>query len=123
MVRPRSGSRSQRLCRVSASPQKLQEAGGDLPEGAEAQEDNKCLKEEVKNLREDLDCSRKGEEPLGGEDDHQKPLDRDKAWVWCVCVCVDTGVDILPHMTAGGPMPTRKDGAEKEMTVAMAMPS
>lgn len=41
----------------------------------------------------------------------------------CVCVCVDTGVEILRHVTAGGPMPTRKDGAEKEMTVAMVMPS
>lgn len=40
-----------------------------------------------------------------------------------VCVCGDAGVDILRHVTAGGPMPMRKDGAEKEMTVAMAMPS
>lgn len=39
------------------------------------------------------------------------------------CVCVNTGVEILRHVTAGGPMPMRKDGAEKEMTVAMAMPS
>lgn len=40
-----------------------------------------------------------------------------------VCVSVDTGVDILRHVTAGGPMPMRKVGAEKETTVAMAMPS
>lgn len=41
----------------------------------------------------------------------------------CVCVSEHTGVEILRHVTAGGPMPTGKDGAEKETTVAMAMPS
>ena len=35
-----------------------------------------------------------------------------------VCVSVCTGVEILRHVTAGGPMPTGKDEAEKEMTVA-----
>lgn len=41
--------------------------------------------------------------------------------VWfCVCVCERTGVEILRHVTAGGPMPMGKDGAEKETTVAMA---
>lgn len=41
-----------------------------------------------------------------------------------VCVCVrKTGVEILRHVTAGGLMPTGKDGAEKEMTVAKATPS
>lgn len=52
-----------------------------------------------------------------------KGFHRDVSLCVCLCVCVDTGVDILRHVTAGGPMPTRKDGAEKEMTVAMAMPS
>lgn len=37
-----------------------------------------------------------------------------------VCVCERTGVEILRHVTAGGPMPTGKDEAEKEMTVATA---
>ena len=41
----------------------------------------------------------------------------------CFCVCEQTGVEILRHVTAGGPMPTGKDGAEKEMTVARATPS
>lgn len=47
------------------SPQKLHEAGVDLPEagkkGAGPQEENKSLKEEVKTLKEDLDSSKKGE--------------------------------------------------------------
>lgn len=43
----------------------------------------------------------------------------------CVSVgaCERTGVEILRHVTAGGPMPMGKDGAEKEMTVATATPS
>lgn len=55
--------------------------------GAGPQEENKSLKEEVKTLREDLDSTRKGEEPKGssclgapllsgapgGEDHHTAP--------------------------------------------------
>lgn len=39
-----------------------------------------------------------------------------------MCEFVCTGVEILRHVTAGGPMPMGKDGKEKETTVAMAMP-
>lgn len=51
---------------LSASvPQKLHEAGVDVPEtgkkGAGPQEENKTLKEEVKTMKEDLDSTRKGE--------------------------------------------------------------
>ena len=41
----------------------------------------------------------------------------------CVCVCVRTREEILRHVTAGGPMPTVKDGAERETTVATATQS
>lgn len=42
---------------------------------------------------------------------------------FCGCACERTGVEILRHVTAGGPMPMGKDGAEKETTVATATPS
>lgn len=41
----------------------------------------------------------------------------------CMSVCECTGVGILRHVTAGGPMPVGKDEAGTGRTVATATPS